>query len=93
MNISSAYNKNRTQYFTMIDEIELAIHETKNTIEKRNVKQQSYMTVLERDIDDVLSEAVSVMDSGKVAMDSDMNTNRAVHGYGEQSIVSGRGHQ
>lgn len=36
--IASAYNKNRTQMFNVIDEIELSIHDHKNAIEKRNVK-------------------------------------------------------
>jgi hypothetical protein len=38
MDIASAYNKGRTQLFTVMDEIELAMHDLKHGIEKRNVK-------------------------------------------------------
>ena len=59
--IATAYNKNRTQMFNDISEIELSIHDCKNAIEKRNVKQLTYMTQFDKDIlitiDDALSEA------------------------------------
>jgi hypothetical protein len=32
-NIASAYNQNRTQLFTVIDDWELAVHQLKNGIE------------------------------------------------------------
>ena len=38
MDIASAYNKGRTQLFTVMDELEFAMHYLKNGIEKRNVK-------------------------------------------------------
>jgi hypothetical protein len=38
MDIASAYNKGRTQLFTVMDELELAVHDQKNGLEKRNVK-------------------------------------------------------
>lgn len=56
--IATAYNRNRTQLFTVMDEMELAIHDMKNGIEKRSVKQISFMSQLEKDMDFALSEVV-----------------------------------
>ena len=56
MDIASAYNKGRTQLFTVMDELELAMHDLKHGIEKRNVKQMSYITQIEKDIDETISE-------------------------------------
>lgn len=56
MDIASAYNKGRTQLFTVMDEIELAMHYLKNGIEKRNIKQISYITHIDQDIDEAFSD-------------------------------------
>ena len=42
-----------------MDEMELAIHDMKHGIEKRNVKQLGYMTQLDRDMEDMLSDFIS----------------------------------
>jgi hypothetical protein len=42
--IATAYHKNSTQMFNDLSEIELSIHDCKYAIEKRNIKQLSYMS-------------------------------------------------
>lgn len=42
--IATAYQKNSAQMFNDLSEIELSIHDCKYAIEKRNIKQLSYMS-------------------------------------------------
>lgn len=54
MSIASAYNQNRTQFYTVIDEWELAVHQLKGWAERRSVQQVGYMTQMERDLEDMI---------------------------------------
>jgi len=49
-----------------MDELELAMHDLKHGIEKRNVKQMSYLTQIEKDIDETISEVLPNSNSDRL---------------------------
>ena len=79
MDIASAYNKGRTQLFTVMDELELAMHDLKHGIEKRNVKQISYLTQIEKDIDETISEVLPNSNSDRLFTIRNQNSRNDVN--------------
>ena len=47
MDIVNVYDKNRTQIYSNLDEMENRVHEFKNTREKLNVQHMGTMTTVE----------------------------------------------
>ena len=58
--------------------MELAIHDLKIGIEKRNVKQSNYMTQLERDMEDVLTEVAA---NGSYSKGNTLSRNNDYNGF------------
>jgi hypothetical protein len=51
--MARAYDKNRSQMFSVMDEMELAVHGLKNAREKMNVKHLGNLTHVEKEMDDL----------------------------------------
>ena len=51
MDIVNVYDKNRTQIYSNLDEMENRVHEFKNTREKLNVQHMGTMTTVEQEME------------------------------------------
>lgn len=63
--MAKAYDKNRTQMFAAINDMELAVHDLKNAREKLNVKHLGNMNHVEKEMEEACN---FLTNSGRISM-------------------------